>query len=180
MARLLGVANLHRGVIESDGWIVAGGVRIAASTGELGPAETQVLWSIRPERVSLPDSGGISGTVSDVVDVGTVVDLFILTAAGMEIHARTTDSGGFEVGGPCQLELPSEAISVWPYEPSQSDLVGRQAEQGFDQDFAVISIPTFVAFTTASAIIPGSSSSSSAASRVINATKRWGPDCTST
>ena len=122
VARLLGVANLNRAVIESDGWIVSGGVRIAASTGELGPA-TQVLWSIRPERVSLSDSGGISGTVSDVVDVGTAVDLYISMAAGIEIHARTTDNGGFEVGGACQLELPSEAISVWPYEPSHSDLV---------------------------------------------------------
>ena len=122
VARLLGVANLHSAVVESEGWIAAGGVRIAASTGELAPA-TPVLWSIRPERVSLVESGGISGTFSDVADAGTAVDLFISTAAGLEIHARTTESGGFEIGDLCQLDLPSEAISVWPYEPSQPDLV---------------------------------------------------------
>jgi hypothetical protein len=32
----------------------------------------------------------------------------------------------FEIGDQCQLELPSEAISVWPYEHSQSGLVDRR------------------------------------------------------
>jgi molybdate transport system permease protein len=124
VARLLGIANLHRAVVESDGWIAAGGVRIAASTGALAPA-TPVLWSIRPERVSLLDSGGISGTFSDVADVGVAVDLFISTAAGLEIQARTTERPEFEIGDRCHVDLPSEAISVWPYEQSQSDLVDR-------------------------------------------------------
>ena len=98
----------------------------------------------------------------------------------LEIHARTTERRRFEIGGQCQLELPSEAISVWPYEPVTIRFGRSDADAGLDQDSEAISMPTFVALTTASAIIPGSSSSSSAASRVINATKRWGPDCTST
>jgi ABC-type sulfate/molybdate transport systems ATPase subunit/ABC-type sulfate transport system permease component len=122
VARLLGVANLHRAVVDSDGWIDAAGVRIAASTGELAPA-TPVLWSIRPERVTLLDAGGLAGSFTDIADVGTAVDLFISIATGLEIHARTTERGGFEIGDPCRLELPNEAISVWPYEQSQSDLV---------------------------------------------------------
>jgi ABC-type sulfate/molybdate transport systems ATPase subunit/ABC-type sulfate transport system permease component len=122
VARLLGVANLHRAVVDSDGWIDAEGVRIAASTGELAPA-TPVLWSIRPERVTLLDTGGLAGAFTDIADVGTAVDLFISIATGLEIHARTTERGGFEIGGPCRLELPSEAISVWPYEQLQADLV---------------------------------------------------------
>ena len=76
-----------------------------------------MLWSIRPERVALLDTGGLSGSFTDVADVGTAVDLFISIAAGLEIHARTTETVGFEIGGPCHLELPSEAISVWPYDP---------------------------------------------------------------
>jgi molybdate transport system permease protein len=121
VARLLGVANLQHAVVESEGWIAARGVRIAASTSGLAPA-TPVLWSIRPERVSLLASGGIRGTFTDVADVGAAVDLFIATTAGLEIHARTTERGGFEIGGLCRLELPSDAINVWPYEPSQPDL----------------------------------------------------------
>ena len=56
VARLLGIANLYRAVVESDGWIDADGVRIAVSTGDMVPS-TPVLWSIRPERVTLLDSG---------------------------------------------------------------------------------------------------------------------------
>ena len=43
VARLLGVANLHRAVVDSDGWIDAEGVRIAASTGELAPGHARAV-----------------------------------------------------------------------------------------------------------------------------------------
>jgi ABC-type Fe3+/spermidine/putrescine transport system ATPase subunit/ABC-type sulfate transport system permease component len=125
VGRLLGVANLHRAVVDADGWIATEGVRIAASTGGMAPA-TPVLWSIRPERVALVDTGGLSGSFTDVADVGTATDLFISIATGLEIHARTTEMVNFEIGDQCQLELPSEAISVWPYEHSQSGLVDRR------------------------------------------------------
>jgi ABC-type sulfate/molybdate transport systems ATPase subunit/ABC-type sulfate transport system permease component len=125
VARLLGVANLHRAMVQSDGWIDAKGVRIAAPTGELAPA-TPVLWSIRPERVTLLDAGGLLGTFSDVADVGTAVDLFVSIAADLEIHARTTERDRFEIGGSCHIELPSEAISVWPYEQSPSQAVEQR------------------------------------------------------
>jgi ABC-type sulfate/molybdate transport systems ATPase subunit/ABC-type sulfate transport system permease component len=124
VARLLGIANLHRAVVDSDGWVDSQGIKIAASTGELAPA-TPVLWSIRPERVTLVDSGGVSGTFSDVADVGIAVDLFISIARGLEIHARTTERRRFEIGDSCHIQLPSEAISVWPYEHSQSDFINR-------------------------------------------------------
>ena len=125
VARLLGIANLYGATVESDGWIDAEGVRIGASTQDLAPA-TPVLWSIRPERVALLDAGGLPGTFSDVADVGTAVDLFISITAGLEIHARTTERRGFEIGDRCHIELPSEAISVWPYEQSQSEAVERR------------------------------------------------------
>jgi molybdate transport system ATP-binding protein/molybdate transport system permease protein len=114
VARLLGIANLHRAMVESDGWIDADGVRIAASTADMVPS-TPVLWSIRPERVSLVDSGGLPGTFSDVADMGTSVDLLIEIATGLEIQAQMIEPRGFEIGDPCYVELPSEAISVWPY-----------------------------------------------------------------
>ena len=127
VARLLGIANLLGATVEADGWIDAGGVRIAASTQDLAPA-TPVLWSIRPERVTLLDSGGLPGTFSDVADVGTAVELFISLGAGLEIHARTAARHGFRIGDRCHIELPSEAISVWPYEssPSSPEVVGRR------------------------------------------------------
>ena len=122
VATVLGIANLHTAVVDSDGWIDAEGFKIAASTSGMTPG-TPVLWSIRPERVTLLDTNGLPGSFTDVVDVGTAVDLFISLAAGLEIQARTTDRPRFEIGDRCHIELPSEAVSVWPYEQSPSELV---------------------------------------------------------
>jgi len=125
VGRLLGITNLYEATVESDGWIDAQGIRIGASTEDLA-ASTPVLWSIRPEDVNLLAAGGLSGTFCDVADVGTAVDLFISIAPGFEIRARTTERAGFQIGDRCRVELPSEAISVWPYEPSRSEVVERR------------------------------------------------------
>ncbi len=113
MARLLGISNLRPAVLESDGWINADGVLIAVETGEI-PSGTPVLWSIRPERIALRQSGGLLGTFTDVADVGTAVDLFISLSAGLEIQARTVGPVAFEIGDMCHVDLPPEAITLWP------------------------------------------------------------------
>jgi molybdate transport system permease protein len=123
VARLLGVDNLQRATVQSSGWINAAGAEIAAVTGDL-PAGTPVLWSIRPESMTLLESGGLRGTLADIADVGGAVDLFVTIAPNLELRVRTTQWRDFEVGDPCHLALPSEAISVWPAEPALS---GRPA-----------------------------------------------------
>ena len=112
-ARLLGISNLHRAVLASNGWLNADGVLIAVESGDISPG-TAVLWSIRPERVVLRPSDGIPGTCNDVADVGTAVDLYISLTAQLEIHVRTVDQVAFEIGDPCHVGLPVEAITVWP------------------------------------------------------------------
>jgi ABC-type Fe3+/spermidine/putrescine transport system ATPase subunit/ABC-type sulfate transport system permease component len=113
VARLLGISNLRRAVLESPGWINAAGVLIAVESGDISPG-TAVLWSIRPERVSLRPSDGHPGTFTDIADVGTAVDLFISLTEHLEIQARTVDEVKFEVGDACHVELPPEAITLWP------------------------------------------------------------------
>jgi ABC-type Fe3+/spermidine/putrescine transport system ATPase subunit len=113
VARLLGIANLHRGVVESDGRVNADGVLVPAETGDLLPG-TAVLWSIRPERVSIRPSGGLPGTFTDVADVGTAVDLFISLGTALEIQARAVGPVDFQIGDGCHVELPPEAITMWP------------------------------------------------------------------
>jgi ABC-type sulfate/molybdate transport systems ATPase subunit len=113
VARLLGISNLHRGVLESSGWLNADGVLIAVESGDISPG-TAILWSIRPERVALRSSDGVPGTLTDVADVGTAVDLFISLTAHLEIQARAVDRVEFEVGDACHVDLPSEAITLWP------------------------------------------------------------------
>lgn len=112
VARLLGIPNLNKAVIAADGWMDSDGVRIAVRTQELSPGTT-VLWSIRPERVSVLDSGGLPGVFTDVADVGTAVDLFISLSEHLEIQARAVGEVGFEAGDPCHVELPEDAITVW-------------------------------------------------------------------
>lgn len=113
VARLLGIPNLRRGEVTSEGWITAGGALIAVDSGTLAPG-TPVLWNIRPERVSLLPSGGLDGTFVDVADVGTSVDLYISITPQLEIQARQEDPVGFRIGDVCRVGLPREAIAVWP------------------------------------------------------------------
>jgi ABC-type sulfate/molybdate transport systems ATPase subunit/ABC-type sulfate transport system permease component len=113
VARLLGIPNLHHGVVVSAGWISAGDVRIAVDSGEIAPG-TAVLWSIRPERVALLPSSGLAGTFVDIADVGAVVDLFISLGPLLEIQARTPHLVDAAIGDACHVDLPVEAITVWP------------------------------------------------------------------
>jgi ABC-type Fe3+/spermidine/putrescine transport system ATPase subunit len=113
VARLLGISNLHRGVLESSGWLNADGVLIAVESDDIAPG-TAVLWSIRPERVSLRPSDGVPGTFTDIADVGTAVNLFISLTEHLEIQARAVDQVEFEVGDACHVDLPPEAITLWP------------------------------------------------------------------
>jgi len=73
-----------------------------------------VLWSIRPERVTISDSGGLTGTLTDLADVGTAFEVFIAINDGLEVQARTSDEVDLDVGDECHIELPLDAISVWP------------------------------------------------------------------
>jgi ABC-type Fe3+/spermidine/putrescine transport system ATPase subunit/ABC-type sulfate transport system permease component len=113
VARLLGISNLHPAVLESDGQINADGVLIAVKSGDISPG-TSVLWSIRPEHITLRQSGGVRGTFTDIADVGTAVDLCISLSPHLEVRARTVGPVAFEVGEPCHVDLPSEAITLWP------------------------------------------------------------------
>jgi molybdate transport system permease protein len=121
VARLLGIANLHHALVASAGQIDLDGMCIGANTADLAPG-TAVLWSIRPEQVLVSaesdalahaDRSSLVGTLRDIADVGTAVDLFVI-AGGVEIHARTPDLVDLRVGQRCFVELPPEAISLWP------------------------------------------------------------------
>jgi molybdate transport system permease protein len=115
VARLIGMANLHRAVVVAPGHIDAGGARIAVDSSGIPPG-TPVLWSIRPERVLLRPAGALAGICNDVADVGAAVDLLIALGPGVEIQARSTEQSDFDfqIGGACRLDLPPEAITLWP------------------------------------------------------------------
>ena len=112
MARLLGIQNLVTGVVAGPGEITAGTLRIAAATGDL-PAGSEILWCIRPERITVGDHGGYRAVVLDVADIGTYTSIAVELADGPELRIRTAGAAGLERGDSCRLGLDPEFISLW-------------------------------------------------------------------
>jgi hypothetical protein len=74
---------------------------------------TAVLWSIRPQHIRFVATGGLSGTVADIADLGAATELIVTVDAGLELEVRTPDRPELEVGQRCHLELPPASISLW-------------------------------------------------------------------
>src|SRR5581483_5882110 len=74
VARLLGIHNLAAAVVTGPGEITAGTLRIAAGTGDLAEGR-DVLWHIRPDRITAGGQGGYRADVLDVADMGTYVSI---------------------------------------------------------------------------------------------------------
>jgi ABC-type sulfate/molybdate transport systems ATPase subunit/ABC-type sulfate transport system permease component len=112
VARLLGVANVNRGRMSPGGTIDASGTRIDATDAAPGPG-TAVLWKVAPEQVSLAPTGGLSGVVTDMADLGTSVEYFVRVNPELELRARTAAPLPLTVGGLCGVEVPPDAVMVW-------------------------------------------------------------------
>ena len=159
VARLLGIPNLiprdgdRAGRAASalrrpapraaPGWLaVAGramrrGLLIAAETSGL-PAGAEVLWTIRPDHITVlpgpvspgqlsPGTGGggtagdreaYPGVVEDVADIGTLTTLTVRLRTGQdqepELRVRTTALVTVAPGDPCLVRLPPGDITAWP------------------------------------------------------------------
>jgi hypothetical protein len=113
VARLLGIQNLCHGSVAAPGRLAADEVVIAADTGDV-PAGAPVLWSVRPEHVTVAAHGDHAATVLDVADVGTAVTVTVALADGPVLRARTIEQVSLDVGGACRVTLPPAAITLWP------------------------------------------------------------------
>lgn len=125
VARLLGIPNLFTATVASERAMDVNGTLVGAETNGLARG-TPVAWSIRPEKVAvlalatnqdestLRQTGRVAGTLIDMADVGTAVDLFVAIDAGVEIQARTSDPIALEVGDACEIVMPVDAVSLWP------------------------------------------------------------------
>ena len=124
VATLVGVENLHLARVATSTSLDVNGAFVAITPTDLAPG-TSVLWSIRPERVSVVtdvERGEVSvdepraalrGVLSDVADTGTAYDLFVSVGDGYEIKARTWGTLDVGVGTRCRVDLDPEAISLW-------------------------------------------------------------------
>jgi molybdate transport system ATP-binding protein/molybdate transport system permease protein len=113
VARLLGIQNLATGVVTGPGEITTGTLRIAAGTGDL-PEGSEILWCIRPDRITAGGHGGYAAVVLDVADIGTYVSITAQLAGGPQVRIRTAGAAGLERGDSCRLGLDPEFITLWP------------------------------------------------------------------
>ena len=117
IGRLLGIDNLFEGAARADGMLVG---RLATGL----PAGARLLWQVPPEalrirpghlpggtRASTVDLG--QGQVTDIVDLGRIVEVVVSLSSGLELRARALDGPGLSVGDACRVETDADAVSVW-------------------------------------------------------------------
>jgi ABC-type Fe3+/spermidine/putrescine transport system ATPase subunit/ABC-type sulfate transport system permease component len=133
VGRLLGIDNLFGGATGADGVLIVGGDRapdlpgggvpVDLATGL--PAGSRLLWQVLPEALrvrpesSPSDADGSAvdlgqGRVTDVVDLGRVIEVVVELSSGVELRARTLKAPDLSVGDTCRVETDPEAVSVWP------------------------------------------------------------------
>ena len=129
VARLLGIGNICEGVASGDGSVLAGSVSVA-TRAEL-PAGTRVFWSVPLERVTVVQPAADTATpparppgpagpgtvypavVTDIVDLGTTVELTVSLDGGPELRSRTSDPVVTAEGETCLVRIDPDAVVVW-------------------------------------------------------------------
>ena len=113
IAGLLGIANANRGLVLGPGLLGSSGAVIRAPTGELSE-RAEVIWSVRPERVSPDPRGQYEARLLDQVDLGAVRELTISLNGQLELLVRTDVKAQLRIGQQLTVELAPEDINVWP------------------------------------------------------------------
>jgi molybdate transport system permease protein len=113
VARLLGIANTHAGTVIAPGFISADGEVLRASTDTLA-AGSDVVWSVRPERISLRQDGEYEATVLDDVDLGATRELVVCVGGHLELLVRTDRARALDIRERHRIDIPVADIHVWP------------------------------------------------------------------
>jgi ABC-type sulfate/molybdate transport systems ATPase subunit/ABC-type sulfate transport system permease component len=113
IARLLGIANANPGLVIGQDQLSSDGAVIHAPTGALAQG-AQIIWSVRPERVSLDPRGAYTASLLDDVDLGAVRELTISLDGRLELLVRTGSRGKLTIGQQLSVEVPMADVSVWP------------------------------------------------------------------
>jgi molybdate transport system permease protein len=113
IARLLGIANANPGLVLGPGLLRSSGAVMRAPTGELSRG-AEVIWSVRPERVSPDPRGQYKARLLDEVDLGAVRELTISLDGQLELLVRTDVRAQLGIGQQLTVELAPEDINVWP------------------------------------------------------------------
>ncbi len=123
VARLLGISNLHPATTATSGIVSAGGTHFDVDTQRFDAGST-VLWTVRPERIEVRPLGAtpgpdpsyleLSGTLSDLADVGMRIDAYVRLDPSLELHARLDSVLNLAVDEPCVVRMRRDDLEVWP------------------------------------------------------------------
>ena len=122
VASLIGVANTGAGVVEGDDRITSQGTVIGAPTAGLAPG-ARVEWGVRAEDVSINPNGAYLATVVDAVNAGSMSEVTVAIGS-LQLSARGTTGPLPRAGAPCRVDIPADAVMVWPIDA----LAGREGE----------------------------------------------------
>jgi ABC-type sulfate/molybdate transport systems ATPase subunit/ABC-type sulfate transport system permease component len=112
VARLLGIANTHVGTVLAPGLISANGEVLEASTDTL-TAGSDVVWSVRPERISLTPDGKYEARLLDDVDLGAARELVVCLGGHLELLIRTDGRPAVDLKARYRIDIPAADIHVW-------------------------------------------------------------------
>jgi ABC-type sulfate/molybdate transport systems ATPase subunit/ABC-type sulfate transport system permease component len=130
VARLLGIANILPGRVGLGRSLEAGGVRIGVPLPalELG---APVTWCIHPEHVEVSRSGAHRAEVVDVIELGAAAEVDLRVGHDLMVRTRSSDRRRWIVGSTHLVDLPSDAITVWPA-PSRDGEPGVRGDRSLD------------------------------------------------
>ncbi len=112
VAGLLGIANARRGVAVAGAAISSDGAEILTSASDLVEG-SEVVWCVRPERISVDRAGGYEAVLLDDVDLGTTRELTVALAGRLELTVRTAATTELVVGERLRLHIQPQDVSVW-------------------------------------------------------------------
>ncbi len=119
VARLLGVDNLLPATVRAANLLDVGGQSLAVAPLAWPPGTT-VTCSVWPEDVVVTRAGTddasanfLHGTLRDVVDVATAVDLFVELDGAGEVHARQRGETSLVIGERCAVTFAPGALTTW-------------------------------------------------------------------
>jgi molybdate transport system permease protein len=122
VARLVGIDNILPGRVGPGNLLEAGGVNLGVPVDQARVGD-RVMWCIHPEHVEVNTEGGWWARVLDSASLGHALDLELSVGDGLLIHARVPDRRGRAPGEHCLVNLPPDAIRVWPAPLEQPEVV---------------------------------------------------------
>jgi molybdate transport system permease protein len=113
VARLLGYPPVSAATVSSPTALDVGELSLAARPAGLDPGRA-VLWTVRPDRVSLRPGAPYAGTVVDVADEGLRTTVTVrLAGSAAELTAPVAGPAP-AVGTACRVDVAPEDVLVWP------------------------------------------------------------------